>query len=375
MNKNKITLSILLIALLVAGCQKKNTNLEPVDEPTVKNIELTKQQFETGKMELGQPLEHNFSEVVSSKGFLKAAPDGIAQVGVFISGNVNSIHRKSGEWVKKGDLLFKLTGKEIIEIQQDYIQNNAKLTLAKMDMERMKTLVEENISAQKEYQTALSEYQILKAANEALNAKLTMLHLNPEKIVSGNLVTAVSVLAPISGYITLQNITVGEFLEPGNKIMEIIDIQKLQLNLFVFEKDLKLLQPGQKVLFNEPDRKTELFEATLSVIGKSIDQESKTIPCVATIINDNNHQFVHGMYAECSIITSERIALALPSEAIVKDGYSHFVLVKISNEYDMMTFSKQPVEIGREELDFTEVLTPGLTNVLTSGLYNLTVEE
>jgi len=118
-----------------------------------------------------------------------------------------------------------------------------------------------------------------------------------------------------------------------------------------------------------------LLFLAISVIGKSIDQESKTIPCVTTIINDNNHQFVHGMYAECSIITSERIALALPSEAIVKDGYSHFVLVKISNEYDMMTFSKQPVEIGREELDFTEVLTPGLTNVLTSGLYNLTVEE
>lgn len=375
MNKYNLITGIVLMVLLVSGCHNKNNPVEPVNESEVKYIELTKQQFETGKMELGQPFEHSFSEVVSSKGYLKAAPDGIAQISVAISGRVKNIRRNVGEMVKKGELLFQLEGNEIIDLQQEFVQNHSKLSLAQQELDRMKLLIDENIVAQKEHQMALSEFQILKATNDALSAKLELLHLNPQKIAQGNIAATVSVFAPISGFITRQNIIIGEFLEPQKNALEIIDIQKLQLNLFVFEKDMMLLQPEQKVRFNEPDRKTQVFEATLSVIGKSIDQESKTIPCVATISNGNNHQFVHGMYAECTIVTCERTAFALPTEAIVKDGYNNYVLVKTGEEGDVMKFSKQAVEIGREELDFTEVLTPGLTNVLTSGLYNLTVEE
>ena len=81
------------------------------------------------------------------------------------------------------------------------------------------------------------------------------------------------------------------------------------------------------------------------------------------------------MYAECDVVVSEHLAHAVPTEAIVKDGYNNYVLVKSGDKGDVQQFSKVKVEIGREELEFTEILTTGLSNILLKGLYNLNLKE
>lgn len=374
---NKITYfsGLLLTVFFLNACGNKETNTDPEVKLASHDIQLTRTQFETGKMAIGQAQEHVFTEAVSAKGYIQATPDGLAKVGVFVPGTVKNIRHKTGEWVNKGDVLFELTGTAIIQLQQDYAQNHARLMMAGQELERMQGLLDQNIVSQRDFQTASTEFTVLKANDEALAAQLKMNHLKPENVADGKLVNSVPVLATMSGYISKQELMLGQYLEPQHNPVELVDTRKLQLNLNVFEKDLSLLQTDQKVLFYSPGHKHIAYEARLKVVGKSIDQESKTIVCSAIINEPEQAQFVHGMYVECEVLTCERTALALPTEAIIKDGYNHYVLVKTTEDDKGYNFSRKPVDIGRETLEFTEVLNTDLKDVLVKGVYNLNVEE
>ncbi|MBN2805510.1 MAG: efflux RND transporter periplasmic adaptor subunit [Prolixibacteraceae bacterium] len=374
--KNKLyLLGIILSMLVLNGCQNKSVHTDVPDEVVSKEVTVTRAQFETGKMMVGAPQDHLFTEEVSAKGYVLAAPDGLAKVGVFVPGTVKNIRFKTGEWVRKGDVLFELTGSAIIQLQQDYAQNHARLLMAGQELERMQGLLDGNIVSQRDFQNAKVEFSVLKANDEALTAQLKLIHVKAEKVAEGALLTSVPVLAPMSSYISQQELTAGQYLEPQDTPIELVDTRKLQLNLYVFERDIMQLQPGQKVLFYEPGRKDSAYEATLSVVGKSINQETKTILCTASITNVETMSFVHGMYAECAVLTCERKALALPTEAVIKDGYNHYVLVKISEDENALTFVRKAVEIGRETLDYTEILTNDLDQVLISGTFNLITED
>ena len=375
MKNIKIILVILLAGSLLASCHNENTKNEMIEEAEKNVIEITNDQFAAAKMVLGSPTPYLFKETVHTKGYVKPAPDGIAQISVTLPGKVGPIKHNLGEYVKKGATLFFLEGDVIIQLQQEYAQNSAQLELAKLDMERLQTLTNDNIASKKEYHLARSNYRSLYAAHEGLKARLELINIDQNKVESGTIVSSVAIVAPISGYITECNLIQGEYIDPQKKTFEIVDTNKLKLFVNVFEKDVASLKVGQKIFFYEPDRKDKVFEAELFIIGNSIDNASKTISCVANIDKNSNYPFVNGMYAECAIITSEVNSKAVPSEAIIKDGYNNFLLVKTGEEGDVMQFSKVNVEIGRQEIDYTEVLTNGLKDVLVKGAYNLTITD
>ncbi|MDA3928176.1 MAG: efflux RND transporter periplasmic adaptor subunit [Prolixibacteraceae bacterium] len=375
MKKYNLFISILLTLFYTTACQNKSKETESETMPEKKGIEITVEQFAKAKMELGSPKAHVFSELVTTKGFLKASAAGKANVSVFLPGRVKEIMFVMGDFVKKGTTLFVLEGNEIIELQQSFAQNKAELDLAKYELDRMEKLVNEKIAATKDLNAAQSQFQTLKATHEGLKARLKLLNIDPAKVEIGEINPEVSILAPISAYITQLNIVQGEYLESQKIAIELIDTRNLQLYLSVFETDIFTLAKGQKVLFYDSDRKDRRFEATLSLVGKSIDPQSKTIQCIANLNDKTDHNFVNGMYVECAIVTSEHESNAIPTEAIIKDGYNHYVLVKESGKDGILNFAKVNIEIGKEELEFTEVLTEGLEDVLLAGVYNLNVEE
>lgn len=364
----------ILVVLFSISCQKK-ANENETDNEKQNVIEITKEQFMAAKMVIGSPTPYHFEQIVNTKGYVSAAPNGIALINVSIPGQVKQIQYEVGQYVTKGSVLFKIEGDAIIQLQQDYAQNSAQLLLAKSDYERLEILANDNIASKKEYLQAHGNYQSLLAVHAGLKARLQLITIDPEKVESGKITPEIAVVAPISGYITERNLVQGEYIDQQRKAYEIVDNQKMNLYLNVFEADIASLKEGQKIEFYEPDRKDQVFEAQLVLIGKSIDKASKTIACVAQINQISNKQFINGMYAECAIITDEIESNAVPAEAVINDGFNTYVLVKTGEQDDLLQFSMVNVEIGRQEIDFIEVLTEGLSDVLMNGVFNLNIGE
>jgi cobalt-zinc-cadmium efflux system membrane fusion protein len=364
---------LLMMVVLSTACQKKTESGEGNDEN--QSIEISSAQFEMAEMELGHPLGHVFRESTQINGYVKAAPEGKAQITVLMPGRVKKVHCTAGQFVEKGTALFELEGFEIIQLQQEFAQSDASLHLAATNLMRVESLSAENIAAKRELQIAQSEHQSLRALHEALSQKLQLMGLHPADVAAGTISSSIDIKSPIRGYLTQQLIEPGQYLEPQQMAMEIIHSSKLQLELQVFAKDLSSLAQNQKVLFYDPDMKDQKYEAHLQFIGKTIDKQSKTIQCIAYMNDEDKMHFVDGMYVECEIITSERQSMAIPTQALIKDGYNHYVLVKSGEEDDKILFSKVEIEIGREELEYTEIITEGLNDILLKGVYNLAGEE
>lgn len=338
-------------------------------------ITISSAQFETMKMEVGDPTPMMFSNSVSANGYMEASPTGSAKISTLISGRVRQINFSSGEFVKSGETLFSLESIEIILLQQTYAEAFQRLKLLKADYDRTQILYDEKIAAQKDFLRAESDYKSLHVEVEGLRARLKMIHIDPSIVERGNIVPFLSVKSPISGTITSQKLVLGQHLIPLETAMEVVNEAKLRLRLELFEKSISELAAGQTVLFFTPDLPERKFEATLSHIGKAVSPDTRTVECFAKVRDEDRKLFLDHNYVEASIITCEREAPAIPEEALIREADRDYLLLLTGEKDDQMTFRKVPVHTGVTRQGHTEILDENITAILIKGVYNLWTDE
>ena len=368
--------SLILIAgmliISITGCNSSDTadveaaGQESNDENT---ITITKAQFETSGMKTGRPDSAIFREMIQANGFVVAAPAGKAKVTVLVEGKVTGIYFKMGDWVKKGKRLFTITGNEIIQLQNDYAEAENALSLLKQNYERQKLLSQENINAKKTLQEAENEMKSMEIRAKAFKSKLALLGINTSQVRDGHIYNEVVVTAPLSGYVTHQDIGIGELIETNHVTAEIVDPASLQVELYVYPSDLAELKIGQQVRFFLPDSRNNVYFAELSRIGKSVNPEKRNIMCIAAINQSQLDRFVDGNFIEANIVTAEKKALALPASAVEKVDGEYYIYVKSAESNDAYTFQRTKVSVGFIEADEVEVTTPITNEILIEGVY------
>lgn len=371
---------MIFLILILGGCHNNkgsagHDDLLSSEELTSDMVQdeyiITKEQFETGGMKIGNAELMEFKETVRANGYITPSPNGQAKVGSLISGKVKQVHVNIGEQVKKGALLFTMEGNEIILIQQEYAEACSKLVLFKSNFERQKVLSKEQISAGKELVLAESEYMGILAITEGLKERLRMINIDPELVGQGIITSTIPIKAPIKGYVTQLDLVVGQSVEPTDMILEIIDTELFQLSINVFRKDLMALVPGQVVNFYEPGNKTREFEAVLSNVGKTISTETKTVQCVSTLKPSDRGTFVNNAFVEAEIITCKREVVALPGSSVTEEEGRYYALILVEKNESQYKFRKTLLKTGILQNDFVEILDESLENVLIKGAYSL----
>ena len=366
---------ILIFKLLLTSCA--STSKENNSEPNASDelMIISQEQFVSEKMEIGNTSLHQFEEIVKINGYILAPVDGIAQVSTHVSGLISNIYFSTGNYVNKGQILCTIASKEFISLQQEFAETASRLKSLKLDYERAKALIEEKIGSQKEFISIESEYKSNLAKYEGLKSQLALIGIHPKQNEDVKIISSLNLYAPISGYITTQKCVIGQYAEPNQALFEIVDIDKLNLQLSVYEKDISKLQEGQQVRYSIQGKEKETYLAELVSVGKSIDLESKTILCIAKLKKEDSRKFVNRMYAEAEIIVEKRNAMAISSDALLKAGDEHFLLIQDKADGKNHYFRKLKVNIGITEKDFTEIIGDEiLKNVLVNGVYNIQIE-
>jgi cobalt-zinc-cadmium efflux system membrane fusion protein len=362
-----ITISIIFfIVISLTSCNNDTINEEVSNNKT---IQFSQQQFETMGMQIDNPQVRTINKSIRTNAYIKPSPEGAAKINAVIPGIVEELKHSEGEYIKKGSVLFTVSGREVIDMQNNYVKACSDFNYAHKELDRISKLVEEQITARKELTNAENNFKIAKAEKKSIEAILKLMHLNPAHVEQGNISAQYKVPSPINGYISNIDIDNGQYIDTQLSAAKIVDNKKLQLVINVFEKDIKQLSPQQTVLFYDPDRKSNKQKATITSIGRSINQQTKTIPCIAKIDDIGEKMLINGMYAECEIITDSREVNTLPQEAIITENTDTYVLVKTSEENNTLTFNKMKVDIGTTSDGYTEIKTKGLKNVLIKGSY------
>lgn len=367
---NHIAVFVLLNLILSCGSSKDDAKGNMNEKKGL--IYLSQEQFETEKIVLGSPSNVLFSNSITCTGYLTAPPKSIAKINTILSGRIEAIHCSLGEQVKKGQLLALLSSSLLIEMQQDYLKAIAEMKMVEAEYIRKKDLYDDNIATEKEFLMAESEYKLIQADIEAFSLKLNRLQLDLNKVRNGKLYANYPIYSPIDGFVTQLNMVMGDYIEPQEIALEVIDVSKLELSLSVFEKNMPDLEIGLPVKFQFLNKSNQTYSANISSIVKRLDPDSRSIECRASVRKSKGVAFIHGASVQADIITSEAEAMALPIEAFQKDGESYYIFVIKERGADGFYIEKVEVETGQVSKTHIEITNPKIeADVLVSGIYNL----
>ena len=145
-----------------------------------------------------------------------------------MNGVIEWIGPKEGERVKKGAKLLQV---DVKSVKTKVTENRARYEQALKDYERAQKLHSENIISKNQLDNAKTLLETSKASLDSASVDLG----------DGTL------YSPISGILDRLDVDRGEYLNPGQTVMKIVDIDKVYVELPIPEKDILYFEKGQTV--------------------------------------------------------------------------------------------------------------------------------
>jgi len=264
---------------------------------------------------------------------------------------VKELHVEEGDLVNAGQLLLQL-------------ENDVQLIQVNKAKNQVDEAREEFLRQQSLYQQQLVSDQVF----DQSKFNLRQLELNLED--AERELGYTEIRAPISGTITHRMVKVGDQINAGQELFNIIDFNSIVARLYVPEKELSRIHLLQEVRVESTAFPGKTFEGHVMRIAPVVESKSGMIK--VTVGFWDVGPLLPGMYVDADIVTSAKTdALLLPKKAIVYDGEQRFVFrVDAENKVERIL-----LEVGLEDADNLEpvaVLKEGDSIVIAgqTGLKN-----
>lgn len=340
-------------------------------------VELRADQINLAKVELGAVEMRSLGNILKVSGKISVAPQNQATVCTPLGGFIKNTNLLPGNDVNKGQTLAVIENQDFVDIQQNYLEAKNKLGYAEAEFKRHSELFKSDVYSEKNLEQVTVEYNNLKSQVKSLEQKLLLIGINPGNLSEDNISSSVNLISPIKGFLKSVNVNIGKYVSPTDVLFEIINSDKLFLELTLFEKDADKVASGQKIRFFINNEEEE-HQAMITQTGKSVS-DYKTFNVYATVISSCKN-LLPGMYVNALIEESESRVTSLPSEAVVnfddKDYIFIFEKEKVEagnpfTEYRMVEITKGVSTSGYTEIRLPEGFDISKTKVVVKGAYTL----
>jgi membrane fusion protein (multidrug efflux system) len=271
--------------------------------------------------------------------WLEAIGTLVATQGVFVSaeiaGKVREIHVESGEPVEAGALLLQLDD----SIEQAEVQGLvAEAGLGKLEFERAAQMLADKLGSQADYDRTRANLQKTQSDLAARRALL-------EKK---------AIRAPFSGVLGIRQVDVGAYLEPGDDIVSLQQLDPVYADFSLPERYQSSITHGQRVSILIKAWPDEHFEGVISAIDPRIDSNTRSVRIRATLANPD--LLLHpGMFADVRLLLAARSnVVTVPQTAIMYNPYGDSVYVVQAGDAGLVVEYRQvqtgSVRDGRIEI-------------------------
>jgi RND family efflux transporter MFP subunit len=241
---------------------------------------------------------------------------------------------------------------------------------AKLELERLEGLFAGGAVAERRVVASRSEVALLEAELKAANRRLGQSRslFRPGKAGGRG---GVKVRAPIAGTVTRVDAAPGAFVDEGQELFHVADLDRLWLEARVSEADLGRLGRPTGAWFEAEgdDEPIEIPREGLVTVGGVLDPQTRTVPVIFELANSERRLRV-GVSVRAHVVVGEPIdAVAVPVGAILREEGQDVVMVMAGGE----SFERRPVRLGIRDSGFVQVLSglePG-ERVVSTGAYSV----
>ena len=337
-------------------------------------LHLSQKQAKTIGLKFGEFSSMKVNDFVKATGVLglpaNAHSTVTARASGIIVGNKKFVE---GGFISKGEVIAHLENPEFIEMQQQYLEIMAELALQRLEVDRQKTLIDQNAGILKNLQQAEAKSRILSTKATGISKQLEYLGISTDNLTSENIRDRITISSPSGGYISKIDFHNGMYAERSTSLMDIISSQHLHLELDVFEKDIAKVKQGSKISYIIPALGNTMYEGSVNIIGKEFDSQSKTVRVHGHLEGDNP-QFIKDLFVNAKIWLTDSTVDALPEKAVITDGATSFIFVANEDaDTEEMEFEKLSVIPGSTSDGYTAVKLvdpiPAGMKIVSEGAY------
>ena len=195
--------------------------------------------------------------------------DRMAYVLAPLPGQVVRLSARTGDVVRKGDLLFMINSRDVAAAVGDFLESRKDLELAEKTCAMTKALFEgQAVSA---IALRQAENDLAKSQGRRARAAAILKTLGVE-MSEGELTSLVPVRSPIAGTVIDRKVTEGQYeTADSNALLTVADLTSVWVVADLFERDLPRVAPGERAEVTTlayPDRR---FEGEVWRISDGVD--------------------------------------------------------------------------------------------------------
>ncbi len=225
-----------------------------------------------------------------------------------IAGLVRDVKFKSGDEVKKGQLLVQLNDDTDVA-QLHTLQAAADLAVTVLNRDKLQ------LAAQ-----AIAQAQV--DSDEAdLKGKRAQVEQQKATIAKK------AIRAPFSGQVGITTVNPGQYINPGDKIVSLEQIDPIYVTFTVPQKQAANVGLKQNINATTDAFVSVNFPGTITSLDPKIDTATRNIQLQGTLANAKR-QLLPGMYANVKVDTGDKKKyLTLPQTAITYNPYGSTVFI------------------------------------------------
>jgi membrane fusion protein, multidrug efflux system len=258
-------------------------------------------------VEVSLPTRGEMLAMYSGTATLEAEAD--AEVIAKVGGEVRRIFVEEGDRVRAGQVLAQLDDQQL---RLQAAQTRAARAKAQRDFNRQIELHEKGLVSAGAFENLKYDLD-----NQTASDDLAQLNLSYSEI-----------RAPFAGIVSTRHIKLGQEIAIGTSVFRVTDPTPLKANVFVPERELARLKPGQPASISVDALAGRNFPAIVKLVSPVVDASTATFK-VTLEVNDPKGDLKPGMFARVGIVFERRAdALTIPRVALLDtDGASNVFVV------------------------------------------------
>lgn len=281
----------------------------------------------------------------------------VAKLSAQVSGIVDVIHVDIGDKLPAGAEVLRLNDElnklSLVAARAATSQAREELSDAKRRLSDIEALAQKKTASANEMQSLAAEVRIDTAALERFSAEES----RQQELLRRHVLNA-----PFAGVVSSKLVEVGEWIQPGDPVIELVATENLHIDLQVPQTVYGKLGQSNEVRIKFDAFPGRIFDGQIASVVPVTDLASRTFTLRVRLV-DSQIKLAPGMSASAVLrLHTEKTGIVVPRDALLRYPDGRISVWVVTRDGDAATVSEQRVETG---LSFSGKMT--ITRGLSAG--------
>lgn len=327
------------------------------EEIDFQNIPLSEKQVKAVDLKMGEAQEREMDAMLHVNGSLVLRAQDMGNVSSLMGGIVKNVYVKEGQMVSRGQVVATIENTDVVTLQREYYTAYKESEMARLELERQKTLASAGAGIKKTLQMSEKNYKVAQANLLGTGRQLQQMGISTKQVAKGKFTTVFPLRAPISGTVSDMQASLGSYADMQTPLMKIRNNHAVECDLNVFEKDIAKVKVGDQVLVSLTNQPGVNVSGRVYGMNQYLNKGTKSVAVHVKLDAKRGAKLFEGMYVSGQIATGRQLCMTLPDKAIVSaDGKQYvFALNQQHSKGGTYSFSRHEVTTGVSNNGYTEV--------------------